>query len=185
MAVNENEDGGMGAILAEVGSLRKELGELGARSMLENLVRAERTVKAGSVAEQKSQSATEEEVLIRQCDAYIAGGDMDSAFLAVLKRIEGLMQCKADTEEISERATRGYVRNLFDHLDTATDGRMVFKRLTTPRNLMVVTQQLQMRLYRFMRNTIGGAPASVLGISRIMTIGNSKVAICQGHGLRV
>jgi hypothetical protein len=98
----------------ELCALRHQISDLGDRSTLERLAHHEKPVRAPP-----PQSIFEDELPLaektsRLCSECLEKEDLDAAFLAILRYIEAVAKAKADSEEISERATREYVERRFD-----------------------------------------------------------------------
>jgi hypothetical protein len=108
----------------ELCALRREINDRGDRSTVERLSQPDKPA-----APTAPQSIFEEELPLGEktahlCSEYLEKGDLDAAFLSILRYIEAVAKAKADSEEISERAAREYVERRFDDVVNVNTDRL-------------------------------------------------------------
>lgn len=64
------------------------------------------------------------ESITQQCDENVENGDLYAAFLVVLRYIERISETKADSSEITAKATHSYVDKIFEKLDLMNKDQM-------------------------------------------------------------
>lgn len=64
------------------------------------------------------------ESITQQCDENVENGDLYAAFLVVLRYIERISETKADSSEITAKATHSYVDKIFEKLDIMNKDQM-------------------------------------------------------------
>lgn len=105
-------------IQEELIKIRKETSNKADMSLIEQIERQEVDRKR-LFAKAKNAPTTikSNDSTMKVCDGYVESGDIDKAFLTVLRYIENISNTKANSEEIKEKATRSYVESLFQKVD--------------------------------------------------------------------
>lgn len=64
------------------------------------------------------------ESMTQKCDENVENGDLYAAFLVILRYIEKISETKADSSEITAKATHSYVDKMFEKLDIMNKDQM-------------------------------------------------------------
>ena len=121
--------------------IRREISNKADKSLVEQIKRQEVEKKRvfSKVKLSPADVGTNNESTAKICNEMVEKGDLDTAFLSVLRHIENISQTKADADEIYEKATRDYVEQLFDELDTMNRDKLLNKS-------KVMNQTIEQRL---------------------------------------
>lgn len=105
--------------------MRRDISNKADRSLLEQIRRQEVEKKRLFNKSKYLQSNVRiSESTTQQCDENVENGDINAAFLIVLRYIEKISETKADSSEISEKATHSYVDQIFEKLDIMNKDQM-------------------------------------------------------------
>jgi hypothetical protein len=154
--------------LAEV---RKELCNLADRSIVEQLLRQEQEYQKYLAARPRRPSLrlepTETDQAIQTCQDCISRGDLDTAFLTVLRYIDFFSNSKADSGELSERATREYVEARFDQLEVTMRRQLAATYYPVQREIEAELQLLSAEFAAFEDSVTARMQASAEELDRI------------------
>jgi hypothetical protein len=119
-----NLDFRLRSIEESLAEARKSLSTLADRSLVEQFLRQEREYQKYLSTRPRRPTVrsdlTETDRAIQSCHDCISRGDLDTAFLTVLRFVDSFSNSKADSGELSERATREYAETRFDQLEAVT-----------------------------------------------------------------
>lgn len=115
-----NEEEWRNKIREQLAQMRKSISSKADRSMVEQIKRQEleknRYKNSASpilaTTVNKGENSPE-----RICENCVETGDLDTAFLIILRYIESISNSKADIEESNDKAERNYVEKLFDRVN--------------------------------------------------------------------
>ncbi|OHS97737.1 hypothetical protein TRFO_35981 [Tritrichomonas foetus] len=109
--------------------IRRDISNKADRSLVEQIKRQEIEKKRVFTKAKLSNSLDVgiNESTFKVCDEMVEKGDLDTAFLSVLRYIETISNTKADSEEIYEKATREYVEKIFTQLNAMNREQMMQK----------------------------------------------------------
>lgn len=107
-------------ILADVARLRMVLAQKADRSAVEQISRyndeiINLRITNATRLDLSNKDPNDPEVICQMC---IDNDDMETAFLTILKHIENLASSKAEVKAVETKASKKYVENLFDRLNS-------------------------------------------------------------------